>query len=284
MPKCTRLSRGVCLQRGRASRSAPARCARRFSPSVITAFVSPAWWPESVRKARLRHAQVLGRYIASASQVPVSALWRGHGVGSLAHRAGSAVACGSAWQTVVFVAPVAHSRYGHPLRFYIRPHFRKCGAVVALKLHLVPHTAARPDGFPKQALCKVAFAGDGRTAVGAPRSRVHALRAAVCTPLWCACTWALVRRCALRFGQWPTASHVVSAPPTLGLAAARHWPARSARPPPRGSLRTARKLGGAALTRLNFKSHPLSRRVKYTTTETFLKMTVLLTVLFRIKH
>ena len=87
---------------------------------------------------------------------------------------------------VVCVACVVFARYGHPLRFYITPHFRKCRAVVPLKLHLVPHTAARPNGFPKQALCKVAYAGVGRTAVGAPRSRVHALRSAVCAPLWLA--------------------------------------------------------------------------------------------------
>ena len=131
------------------------------------------------------------------------------GVGSLAHRL-EGPSLRSALQPVPPL--LAHPRYGHPLRFYITPHFRKCRAVVALKLHLVPHTAARPDGFPKQALCKVAFAGDGRTGVGAPRSRVHALRAAVCAPLWCACTVASVRRYALRFGQWPAASHVVSAP------------------------------------------------------------------------
>ena len=103
------------------------------------------------------------------------------GVGSLAHRL-EGPSLRSALQPVPPL--LAHPRYGHPLRFYITPHFRKCRAVVALKLHLVPHTAARPDGFPKQALCKVAFAGDGRTGVGAPRSRVHALRAAVCAPLW----------------------------------------------------------------------------------------------------
>jgi len=44
---------------------------------------------------------------------------------------------------------VLHSRCGHTLRFYIRPYFRKCPAVAALKLHLVPVTAARPHGFPK---------------------------------------------------------------------------------------------------------------------------------------
>ena len=56
-------------------------------------------------------------------------------------------------------AVVAHARYGHPLRFYITPHFGKCSPVAALKLRLVSPTAARPHGFPKQALCKVAFAG-----------------------------------------------------------------------------------------------------------------------------
>ncbi len=69
------------------------------------------------RAARLRHAQVLGSYIASASQVSVSALERRDGVGSLAHRAGL--------KTALIVAPVTHPRYGHPLRFYIRPCFVK---------------------------------------------------------------------------------------------------------------------------------------------------------------
>jgi len=50
-----------------------------------------------VRAALVRPAQVQGRYIASASQVLVSALERRYGLGSLAHRAGSAIACGSAW-------------------------------------------------------------------------------------------------------------------------------------------------------------------------------------------
>ena len=53
------------------------------------------------------------------------------------------------------------SRYGHTLRFYIRPHFRKYGAVAPLKRHLMPRTAKRPRGFPKRALCKVACAPRG---------------------------------------------------------------------------------------------------------------------------
>ena len=56
-------------------------------------------------------------------------------IGSLAHRAGRLLA-----------AVAAHARYGHPLRFYIRPHCPQCPAVTALKLRLVPVTAARPVG------------------------------------------------------------------------------------------------------------------------------------------
>ena len=73
------------------------RCALWASPPSITAFVLPALWCQPVRAALVRPAQVPGRYIASASQVLVSALVRRYGLGSLAHRAGSAVACGSAW-------------------------------------------------------------------------------------------------------------------------------------------------------------------------------------------
>jgi hypothetical protein len=73
------------------------RCALWASPPSITAFGLPALWCQLVCAALLRPAQVLGRYIASASQVLVSALVRRYGLGSLAHRAGSAVACGSAW-------------------------------------------------------------------------------------------------------------------------------------------------------------------------------------------
>ena len=50
------------------------RCALWASPPSITAFVSPALLCQSVRAALVRPAQVLGRYIASASQVLASAL------------------------------------------------------------------------------------------------------------------------------------------------------------------------------------------------------------------
>ena len=73
------------------------RCALCASPPSITAFGLPPLRCQSVRAALLRPAQVPVSYIASASQVLVSALVRRYGLGSLAHRAGSAIACGSAW-------------------------------------------------------------------------------------------------------------------------------------------------------------------------------------------
>ena len=50
---------------------------------------------------------------------------------------------------VVFVAVVAHARCGHPLRFYIRPHFAKCSPVTALKLRLMSPTAGAPSRVHK---------------------------------------------------------------------------------------------------------------------------------------
>ena len=60
------------------------RCALWVSPPSITAFGLPALSCWSVRAARLRPAQVLGSYIASASQVSVSALERSYGRSRLA--------------------------------------------------------------------------------------------------------------------------------------------------------------------------------------------------------
>ena len=50
------------------------RCALWASPPSITAFVLPALLCQPVRAALVRPAQVPGSYIASASQVLVSAL------------------------------------------------------------------------------------------------------------------------------------------------------------------------------------------------------------------
>lgn len=102
-----------------------------------------------------------------------------------------------------------------------------------------------PCGFTQQALCKVAFAGGGRTAVGATRS-VPALRAADCTPLgwlWRRGISQLLRKYS---SQWPAASHHQLAPahPTppgpRRFAASAPW-RRSARLPPGGSPQSGAK-------------------------------------------
>ena len=121
-----------------------------------------------------------------------------------AHRAGSAVACGLAWQTVVFVAPVAHSRCGHPLR--------------------------GPSGLHKAAFQKVQGSRYAKASLGAP----HRCAPPSARPCGWRGTWVLVRRCALRFGQWPAANHVVSAPAhpcasPLRVISPSRW---TARPPP----------------------------------------------------
>ena len=107
---------------------------------------------------------------------------------------------------------VLHSRYVHTLRFYIRPHFRKCRAVVALKLHLVPHTAARPSGIGNRPYAKWPALGSGRVSrrrspvAGAPYAPSPGRPGVV------RCPGISVRRCAQCFGQWPAAMYVVSAP------------------------------------------------------------------------
>jgi hypothetical protein len=137
----------------------------------------------------------------------------------------------------VFVAVVAHARYGHPLRFYITPHCPQCPPVAALKLRLVPVTASRPSGEGNRRYAK----WPSLESVAQPSAlpgRWHALRAAVCAPLWLSWHlwhWSGAARCVV--GQWPAASHVVCAPahpcasPLRGISPAR-W---SARPPPVGA-------------------------------------------------
>ena len=142
---------------------------------------------------------------------------------------------------VMCVTVVTHARYGHPLRFYIRPHFRKCSPVVPLKLHLVSPTASRPSGFPKQALCKVAFAGTGASAVGAPRSLARPTRRRLCALVLVV---ALGISQALRAVFWSVAcgqsSCVCPRPPSGPCPLRGRWP-RAVCPsaPQGGSLRTA---------------------------------------------
>ena len=90
-----------------------------------------------------------------------------------------------------------------PLRqSYITPHCPQCPPVATLKLHLVPVTASRPSGEGNGPLCKIAFAGYGRTAVGASRLLARPTRRRL-APLW------LLWRCgigqALRAVFWSVA-------------------------------------------------------------------------------
>ena len=131
-----------------------------------------------------------------------------------AHRAGTAVSC---------LAFVAFTRYGHPLRFYIRPHFVKWSPVATLKLRLVSTTAGAPSRVYKTGLMQSGLRWGG-------------LRAWLC---------ALLRRCAQCSGQWPAASDLVCAPahpsalPLRGVGPARWLPVR----PPRGLPQPARGNG-----------------------------------------
>jgi hypothetical protein len=156
---------------------------------------------QSVCAARLRPAQAPGELhsqcFASVGQCAGAQRWSRLAGAScwISHRLRLGLA------VVQFVAAVAHARCGHPLRFYIRPHFGKCPPVTALKLRFVSPTASRPSGFPKQALCKVTFAGERshnrqRFPVSAcpTRRRLHALVLVVAS-------WHLVRRCALCVGS-----------------------------------------------------------------------------------
>ena len=84
----------------------------------------------------------------------------------------------------------------------------------------------------------MAYAGYGRTAVGAARSLFSALRAASWHPCGCCGAVALVRRFAQGF--WSVAcgqSCCVCPARPVGLAAARHWPCAGLpiRPPKGGS-------------------------------------------------
>ena len=130
-----------------------------------------------------------------------------------AHRAGR-----------LLVASVARARYGHPLRFYIRPHCPQCPAVIALKLHLVPATASRPSGegnrhyakWPTLEAVAQPSALPGQFLPYAPPSG---------RPCGCRSTVALVS-C---FASVPVSGlrpvfTCVPLPTHRGLAAARHWP------------------------------------------------------------
>ena len=147
-PGTTKLSRGFGQQRGHAGRPVFDRAALRavgqstqhhrfrFASAVVSVSARGAGAP------RIGAGEVHRQCFASVDQCAGAQIW-------------PRLACASCWishrlrlglDAVVFVAVVAHARYGHPLRFYITPHCPQCPTVAALKLRLVPVTASRPSG------------------------------------------------------------------------------------------------------------------------------------------
>ena len=149
---------------------------------------------------------------------------------------------------VVCMAVVALARYGHPLRFYITPHCPQCPPVAALKLRLVPVTASRPSGEGNRRYVKWPSLESAAQPSALP-GRWHALRAAVCAPLWL--VWhrgisqalrAVLLVSGLRPVMWCVPPPPPCASPLRGISPAR-W---SARPPPVGAP-SARAPTGLAL-------------------------------------
>lgn len=166
------------------------------------------------------------------------------------------------------------------LRVYIRPHFRKCSPVATLELRLVSPTASRPHGFPKQALCKVAYARQRARQPSALPGRFAPTRCLLCALVLGLALGYLVRRFAQCSGQWPTANHLVCAPahpcasPLRGISTAR-----LAHPPPAGAPSSPRRQRVVSAARRVTIKQCVSRSVQG---GTLLQMTVLLTVFFKI--
>ena len=156
---------------------------------------------------------------------------------------------------------VALARYGHTLRFYIRPHFVKWSAVAALKLRLVPPTAGAPCRVHKTGLMQSGLRwGRACQPSALPRSPVRPPRHRL-APCGGRGTRALVRRCArcCRSVACGQLSCVCPAHP-CGPAAARLWalrglpvrpqgaPCSTALEKGEGSRRLRRRVGAASVT------------------------------------
>ena len=140
----------------------------------------------------------------------------------------------------------------HTLRFYLTPHFVTWQAV-GRTAPLVPATAL-PLRITMRRYVKCLRWQRARQAMARPTR--HRL-----SPCGCAGTLVSIRRLAHCFGQWPVTMYLVAAPPTQWTSPrfAGIGPARSARPPPRGSLRTA--LTG--VTPPSAEPHTLKRKLQF---------------------
>jgi len=279
LPPCTsttRLSRSSLQQRGRARHAAHglalSRCGSAYQAPPLYLFwksvVFSQWRKRSTAIARQHHVSARWR-IATSGQLarpgrcrqqrghvpPSVAALGGNGtsplyfvrcsVGYVSGHGGVPPCPGTTRLSRSVRGAVTRARCGThcvALRVYIGCCFVKWPAVAALKLRLVPSTASRPHGFTKPTLCKVPPLGlvAQLSALPGRCPLSSALRAASWLPCGCGGAAALIRRFAQCSGQWPAASRVVCAPPTLWprrcAALALRW---SARPPPRGSLSPA---------------------------------------------
>ena len=154
----------VFHQRGHASRSATACSTLRATPSVSARPASPLYSVrcvvvQSVANAEYRDCQEPGAgandAIASHVLRKCQSARRGAAVVSARYRIVLERPAPAArrW-AVAFAALVVRARYGHPLRFYIRPHFAKRPPVATLKLRLVSSAAARPTGSQNRPYAK----------------------------------------------------------------------------------------------------------------------------------
>ncbi len=148
-----------------------------------------------------------------------SAVALGVGLSSLAHRAGSAIACGSAW------SPCSWQLWYSPAAAKLHNAALPSVSTSQSQAPFVAATASRPSGEGNRLYAKLPSLESVAQPSALP-GRWHALRAAVCAPLWM--SWhlgALVRRCALC--GWSVAcgqSCGVCPRPPLCFAAARHQP------------------------------------------------------------
>ena len=186
---------------------------------------STAWVCQSVHEALLRPIHGLQRYLVSASQHgSMSAMALSVGLGSLTHRAG---------------IPVRPSVLDPQLRqSYITPHCIKCWSSRS-QAPLCPITASRPMGLRSRRYAKL----PSLVRACQPSALPSLFASYVQLPVALVVCWHLGFSRLLRKWFWSVAcghaSCVCPAHPGPRHAARGIGLARSARPPPRGSLRPA---------------------------------------------
>jgi hypothetical protein len=126
---------------------------------------------------------------------------------------------------------------------YITPHFGKCSPVATLKLHLVSPTASRPHGFPKQALCKIAFAGPGLSAACTPQP-LRVLRAVACRPCGVLALWQMSGALRIVVVSGFAVHRVLAPAHPWGLLASQHRPRGLPVRPPKGAPSDPRTFPG----------------------------------------